>query len=239
MNGRVVAKGRAAAPARRGGKDRVDPPQAAEAGRSLRRGSVPQPALRERGEDEVVRRRLSRRLGAIPRRGQGGRAREEAHEEHAAGGEESGRLDLDRKRCASAHGQVGPHREIPVARTRSAARGAGAASLPRTDRQRRHQGPQEHEQLPRRLARAGTRPHGDRRRTGEDPREPRMAPSRSSSSIPRAARRPPKAVVLRHSYTLTPDGSLRTENVFTIDKAVPDLPRLGVVLTLPCPASRS
>jgi len=43
----------------------------------------------------------------------------------------------------------------------------------------------------------------------------------------------PKAVVLRHSYTIAPDGSLRAENVFTVDKALRDLPRLGVVMTLP------
>jgi beta-galactosidase len=42
-----------------------------------------------------------------------------------------------------------------------------------------------------------------------------------------------KAVRLRHTYTLSPDGSLLVENVFTVDESVPDLPRLGVVLTLP------
>jgi beta-galactosidase len=42
-----------------------------------------------------------------------------------------------------------------------------------------------------------------------------------------------RAVVLRHTYTLSPDGTLAVENLFTVDKAVADLPRLGVVLRLP------
>jgi len=41
-----------------------------------------------------------------------------------------------------------------------------------------------------------------------------------------------KAVRHRHSYTLSPDGRIQAENIFTIDKAIPGLPRLGVVLTL-------
>jgi beta-galactosidase len=40
------------------------------------------------------------------------------------------------------------------------------------------------------------------------------------------------AIRQRHSYTITPDGSIQVDNTFTADKAVPDLPRLGVVLTL-------
>ena len=43
----------------------------------------------------------------------------------------------------------------------------------------------------------------------------------------------PKAVVLRHAYTLSPDGTLTVENVFIVQKVVPDLPRLGVVMRLP------
>ncbi|SDT89701.1 beta-galactosidase [Verrucomicrobium sp. GAS474] len=46
-----------------------------------------------------------------------------------------------------------------------------------------------------------------------------------------------KAVVLKHSYTLAPDGTLAAENVFTVEKnkenTFADLPRLGVTLTLP------
>ena len=42
-----------------------------------------------------------------------------------------------------------------------------------------------------------------------------------------------RAVVLRHDYTLSPNGTLAVENHFTVDKAVPDLPRLGVSLRLP------
>jgi beta-galactosidase len=42
----------------------------------------------------------------------------------------------------------------------------------------------------------------------------------------------PKAIQHRHTYTIHPDGRIFAENVFTVDKAVPDLPRLGVVLSL-------
>ena len=42
-----------------------------------------------------------------------------------------------------------------------------------------------------------------------------------------------KAVVLRHAYTLSPDGTLAVKNQFVVDKAVRDLPRLGVTLQLP------
>jgi beta-galactosidase len=42
-----------------------------------------------------------------------------------------------------------------------------------------------------------------------------------------------KAVVLRHAYTLSSDGTIAVENLFIVDKAVPDLPRLGVSLRLP------
>jgi beta-galactosidase len=41
-----------------------------------------------------------------------------------------------------------------------------------------------------------------------------------------------RAVRHRHSYTISPDGRIQVDNIFTIDKAIPDLPRLGVVLTL-------
>jgi beta-galactosidase len=41
-----------------------------------------------------------------------------------------------------------------------------------------------------------------------------------------------KAVQHRHSYTIRPDGRIFVENEFTVDKSVPDLPRLGVVLSL-------
>ncbi len=42
----------------------------------------------------------------------------------------------------------------------------------------------------------------------------------------------PRAVRHRCDYTLRPDGSLLAENVFDVDAAVPDLPRLGVMLAL-------
>jgi beta-galactosidase len=42
-----------------------------------------------------------------------------------------------------------------------------------------------------------------------------------------------RAVVLKHIYTLTPNGAVSVDNVFTVDKAADDLPRLGVVLRLP------
>ena len=42
----------------------------------------------------------------------------------------------------------------------------------------------------------------------------------------------PQAVRHRCDYTLRPDGSVRADNVFEVDAAVPDLPRLGVTLTL-------
>jgi beta-galactosidase len=41
-----------------------------------------------------------------------------------------------------------------------------------------------------------------------------------------------RAVRHQHSYTISSDGRIRADNIFTIDKAIPDLPRLGVVLTL-------
>jgi beta-galactosidase len=41
-----------------------------------------------------------------------------------------------------------------------------------------------------------------------------------------------KAVRHQHSYTISPGGRIQADNTFTIDKAIPDLPRLGVVLTL-------
>lgn len=42
-----------------------------------------------------------------------------------------------------------------------------------------------------------------------------------------------QAINHRHTYTIQPDGGILVENVFTIDKPLPDLPRLGVVLSLP------
>jgi beta-galactosidase len=42
-----------------------------------------------------------------------------------------------------------------------------------------------------------------------------------------------KAVRHLATRTFRPDGSIFVENIFTVDKAVPDLPRLGVVMTLP------
>jgi len=41
-----------------------------------------------------------------------------------------------------------------------------------------------------------------------------------------------RAVRHQHGYTISPDGRIQAENIFTIDKSIPDLPRLGVVLTL-------
>ena len=41
-----------------------------------------------------------------------------------------------------------------------------------------------------------------------------------------------RAVRHQHSYTISPDGRIQADNIFTIDKAIPDLPRLGVVLFL-------
>jgi beta-galactosidase len=36
----------------------------------------------------------------------------------------------------------------------------------------------------------------------------------------------------QHSYTFFPNGTIAVENVFVVDKAIPDLPRLGVALSL-------
>lgn len=36
-----------------------------------------------------------------------------------------------------------------------------------------------------------------------------------------------------HAYTVSPDGTIRVRNSFEMDSALPDLPRLGVTLTLP------
>jgi beta-galactosidase len=41
-----------------------------------------------------------------------------------------------------------------------------------------------------------------------------------------------RAVRHQHSYTISPDGRIQADNTFTINKAIPDLPRLGVVLFL-------
>ena len=43
------------------------------------------------------------------------------------------------------------------------------------------------------------------------------------------------AVLHRHRYTLSPTGVLRVEHTFDVDAALPDLPRLGVIFTLPEP----
>jgi beta-galactosidase len=42
-----------------------------------------------------------------------------------------------------------------------------------------------------------------------------------------------KAVRHRHTYTILPGGEILAENEFVVDREVPDLPRLGVVLSLP------
>jgi beta-galactosidase len=42
-----------------------------------------------------------------------------------------------------------------------------------------------------------------------------------------------RAVVLSSGYNLQPDGSIYVLNTFTVDKSAPDLPRLGIVMTLP------
>jgi beta-galactosidase len=41
-----------------------------------------------------------------------------------------------------------------------------------------------------------------------------------------------RAVRHQHSYTISPDGRIQADNTFAVDKAIPDLPRLGVALTL-------
>lgn len=41
-----------------------------------------------------------------------------------------------------------------------------------------------------------------------------------------------KAIRHQHRYTITPEGLIRVENIFIVDEAIPDLPRLGVVLVL-------
>ena len=41
-----------------------------------------------------------------------------------------------------------------------------------------------------------------------------------------------RAIRHQHSYLISPDGNIQADNTFTVDKAIPDLPRLGVVLTL-------
>ena len=41
-----------------------------------------------------------------------------------------------------------------------------------------------------------------------------------------------KALRHQHHYTISADGGIQADNIFTVDKAIPDLPRLGVVLTL-------
>lgn len=41
-----------------------------------------------------------------------------------------------------------------------------------------------------------------------------------------------KAVLHRHTYTIQPNGRILADNVFEIDKTLPDLPRLGVALVL-------
>lgn len=41
-----------------------------------------------------------------------------------------------------------------------------------------------------------------------------------------------KAVQHQHAYTIQPNGRIDVENIFIVDKSLPDLPRLGVTLTL-------
>ena len=41
-----------------------------------------------------------------------------------------------------------------------------------------------------------------------------------------------RAIRHQRSYTISPDGHIQADNTFTLDKAIPDLPRLGVALTL-------
>jgi beta-galactosidase len=41
-----------------------------------------------------------------------------------------------------------------------------------------------------------------------------------------------RALRHQHHYTISADGGIQADNIFTVDKAIPDLPRLGVVLTL-------
>ena len=41
-----------------------------------------------------------------------------------------------------------------------------------------------------------------------------------------------RAIRHQRSYTISPDGHIQADNTFTLDKATPDLPRLGVALTL-------
>ncbi|MBV9107186.1 MAG: DUF4981 domain-containing protein [Verrucomicrobia bacterium] len=41
-----------------------------------------------------------------------------------------------------------------------------------------------------------------------------------------------KALRHQHSYTIAPDGGIQVDNFFAVDRAIPDLPRLGVVLIL-------
>jgi beta-galactosidase len=41
-----------------------------------------------------------------------------------------------------------------------------------------------------------------------------------------------RAVRHQHHYTISADGGIQADNIFTVDKTIPDLPRLGVVLTL-------
>jgi len=41
-----------------------------------------------------------------------------------------------------------------------------------------------------------------------------------------------RAVRHQHSYTISSDGRVQVDNIFKVDKAIPDLPRLGVVLRL-------
>jgi beta-galactosidase len=41
-----------------------------------------------------------------------------------------------------------------------------------------------------------------------------------------------RAIRHQHSYTIWPDGRIQADNTFVVDKAIPELPRLGVALTL-------
>ena len=56
--------------------------------------------------------------------------------------------------------------------------------------------------------------------------------SRCSSSTWASAPASDRAIRHQHSYLISPDGHIQADNIFTVDKAIPDLPRFGVVLTL-------
>ena len=121
-----------------------------------------------------------------------------------------------------------------AAATISSIAGPAAAGLARPDRQRRHQGLEGHVAQPLGKWRAaGARPTDAQDRSRPARRRTATAASRSSTehSAPCAASR--KAVRHQtHVYRLSPMAAIVVENIFMVDKALPDLPRLGVVLML-------